>query len=44
MVFDYQMSRAGRHAQQFLAGWKGHLMVDDFSGYKALFTEAVTEL
>ena len=44
MVFDYQMSRAGRHAQQFLAGWRGHLMVDDFSGYKALFTEAVTEL
>ena len=44
VVFDYQMSRAGRHAQQFLAGWKGHLMADDFSGYKALFTEAVTEL
>ena len=44
VVFDYQMSRAGRHAQEFLAGWQGHLMVDDFSGYKALFTEAVTEL
>ena len=44
------MSRAGRHgvaegpAQDFLAGWRGHLMVDDFSGYKALFTEGVTEL
>ena len=44
VVFDYQTSRAGRHAQNFLAGWRGHLMVDDFSGYKALFTEAVTEL
>ena len=44
VVFDYQMSRAGRHAQDFLAGWRGHLMVDDFSGYKALFTEGVTEL
>ncbi len=44
VVFDYQVSRAGRHAQEFLAGWRGHLMVDDFSGYKALFTEAVTEL
>ena len=44
MVFDYQTSRAGRHAQDFLAGWQGHLMVDDFSGYKALFTQGVTEL
>ena len=44
VVFDYQMSRAGRHAQDFLAGWRGHLMVDDFSGYKALFTDGITEL
>ena len=44
VVFDYQMSRAGRHAKAFLADWKGHLMVDDFSGYKALFTDGVTEL
>jgi transposase len=44
VVFDYQMSRAGHHAQDFLAGWQGHLMVDDFSGYKALFTQGVTEL
>jgi transposase len=44
VVFDYQTSRAGRHARDFLAGWQGHLMVDDFSGYKALFTDGVTEL
>ncbi len=44
VVFDYQMSRAGRHAKAFLADWKGHLMFDDFSGYKALFTDGVTEL
>jgi transposase len=44
VVFDYQTSRAGRHARDFLAGWRGHLMVDDFSGYKVLFTEGVTEL
>jgi transposase len=44
VVFDYQTSRAGRHAREFLAGWRGHLMVDDFSGYKALFTDGVTEL
>ncbi|HYM85647.1 MAG TPA: IS66 family transposase [Pseudoxanthomonas sp.] len=44
VVFDYQTSRAGCHAQNFLAGWRGHLMVDDFAGYKALFADGVTEL
>jgi transposase len=44
VVFDYQLSRAGRHAKAFLADWRGHLMVDDFSGYKALFAGGVTEL
>jgi transposase len=44
VVFDYQTSRAGRHAQEFLSGWQGHLMVDDFGGYKALFADGVTEL
>ncbi len=37
VVFDYQTSRAGIHAQHFLKDWHGHLMVDDYSGYKALF-------
>ncbi len=44
VVFDYQTSRAGRHAQNFLSEWQGHLMVDDYSGYKALFGAGVTEL
>ena len=44
VVFDYQTSRAGQHARDFLSGWQGHLMVDDFAGYKALFTQGVTEL
>jgi transposase len=44
VVFDYQTSRAGQHARDFLAGWQGHLMVDDFAGYKALFTHGVIEL
>ena len=42
--FDYQTSRAGQHARDFLAAWQGHLMVDDFAGYKALFTHGVIEL
>ena len=44
VVFDYQTSRAGAHARAFLQGWQGHLMVDDYVGYKALFTDGVTEL
>ena len=44
VVFDYQTSRSGSHARTFLGGWKGHLMVDDYGGYKALFREGVTEL
>ena len=44
VVFDYQPSRAGSHAQAFLQGWQGHLMVDDYSGYKALFRSGITEL
>jgi transposase len=40
IVFDYQAGRSGRHAGQFLQDWQGSLMVDDYSGYKALFTAA----
>lgn len=44
VVFDYQGSRAGKHARNFLSAWEGYLMVDDYSGYKALFAQGVTEL
>lgn len=45
VVFDYQTSRAGKHADSFLGHWNGHLMVDDYSGYKHLFAErGITEL
>jgi transposase len=39
VVFDYQASRAGKHPKAFLEGWHGHLMVDDYAGYKALFQD-----
>lgn len=38
VVFDYQPGRSGEHARQFLGAWQGHLVVDDYSGYKALFS------
>lgn len=44
VVFDYQPGRGGKYAHQFLSGWQGHLMVDDYSGYKGLFRAGVTEL
>ena len=44
VVFDYQTSRAGAHARSFLHGWRGHLMVDDYAGYKAMFADGPTEL
>jgi hypothetical protein len=37
VVFDYQAGRSGSHARAFMQGWNGHLMVDDYAGYKALF-------
>jgi transposase len=48
VVFDYQSSRSGQHAREFLHGWQGSLMVDDYGGYKKMFAAdarfAVTEL
>jgi transposase len=45
LLFDYQTSREGKHASAFLEGWEGHLMVDDYAGYKALFRDGrVVEL
>ncbi len=38
IVFDYQPGRSGEHARNFLDGWHGHLVVDDYGGYKSLFT------
>ena len=44
VVFDYQTSRSGQHARNFLQAWRGHLMVDDYGGYKESFRQGVTEL
>lgn len=44
VVFDYQTSRSGQHAASYLRDWRGALMVDDYGGYKALFSEGIVEL
>lgn len=32
-MYEYQPSRAGKHAKTFLDGFSGHLQTDDFAGY-----------
>jgi transposase len=48
VVFEFADSRGGQHARAFLGlpgneGWRGKLVCDDFSGYKACFEMGVTE-
>jgi transposase len=52
VVFDFADSRGGQHVREFLGlpgnernpGWRGKLVTDDFSGYKACFELGVTEV
>ena len=48
VVYDFALSRAGEHARAFLQQdnqpWRGKLVCDDFSGYKASFAQGVTEV
>ena len=44
IVFDYQPGRGGQYPRDFLRDWIGWLMVDEYSGYKALWAGGVTEL
>ena len=44
VVYDFCESRAGENAKVFLGDWRGSLVCDDFSGYKQLMTQGVTEV
>jgi transposase len=45
VIYDFCESRAGKHANAFLAGWQGHLVVDDYKGYKQLLgRDGITEV
>ena len=44
VVYDFTDSRAGEHARAFLGEWRGSLVCDDFSGYKAGFALGMTEV
>ena len=44
VVYDFADSRAAAHPKAFLDGWSGKLVCDDYSGYKGLFADGVTEV
>jgi transposase len=44
VVYDFCESRAGENAKVFLGDWRGSLVCDDFSGYKQLMSQGVTEV
>src|SRR5208283_3341608 len=43
VVYDFAESRAGQHARNFLGEWKGILVCDDYSGYKALLSQGIVD-
>lgn len=44
VVYDFRPTRSGKEVRDFLADWKGKLVCDDFSGYKASFALGITEI
>jgi len=44
VVYDFAPTRAGAHARNFLEDWQGKLVCDDYSGYKAGFSNGITEI
>ena len=43
VVYDFTETRAGKNAKAFLDSWRGKLVCDDYSGYKATLAKGVTE-
>lgn len=44
VVYDFAESRAGKHAMELLGDWRGALVCDDYSGYKALLAKGLLEV
>ncbi|TCU98950.1 transposase [Paracandidimonas soli] len=43
VVYDFTEGRSGAHARAFLGDWRGVLVCDDYSGYKAGFAQGIAE-
>ena len=44
MIYDFAEGRSGENARNFVGQWRGSLVCDDFSGYKAMIANGVTEV
>jgi transposase len=44
VIYEFADSRAGEHARAFLGKWRGKLVCDDYSAYKAGFELGITEI
>ena len=44
VVYDFAEGRSGAHAREFFGAWRGQLVCDDYTGYKACFALGVTEV
>ena len=44
VVYDFAESRSGAHAREFFGAWRGQLVCDDYTGYKACFAQGITEV
>ena len=44
VIYDFAEGRSGEHARTFVGDWRGSLVCDDFSGYKAMMSQGVTEV
>jgi transposase len=42
-VYDFTETRSGKNAEAFLGAWRGKLVCDDYSGYKAIIAKGVIE-
>jgi hypothetical protein len=39
VVYDFTETRSGKNAEAFLGAWRGKLVCDDYSGYKAIIAK-----
>lgn len=44
VIYDFAEGRSGENARNFVGDWRGSLVCDDFSGYKSMFADGVTEV
>ena len=44
VYYDFTLGRSGQYARDILHNWQGHLVCDDYSGYKKCFKQGMTEV